>query len=338
MKELPMGIRGVRVGLTGGTGVLGSKLTRMLLEEGADVFCLVRKTSNINDMPRQVNLCYGELTDLGSIESFVSQIDICIHLAAQVSPTTTERYYLYNVTGTENICKAILSQNPRCRLINCSSIAAYRIKGHCKMQYTDYAKSKLAADKLVDYYIKNKNLRGTTIIPGLIYGPGKNVFIPTIIENLKSNKLFLVEGGEYHAPLSYIDDLCDLFLRAAKNEKSVGHKYFGINYTEKGIHDFIKMVALKTSCAMPTKVYKKKWLMYRAVLLQLIHSLFNLKRHPRLSIRMVDVLSINYPLSPEQRHNNLGWIPLTDMESGIDTVLDSYDLTAYPKSDRLVTM
>lgn len=338
MHKLSMDIKTIKIGLTGGTGVLGSKLVRMLLEEGANVFCFVRKTSNINDMPQQVKLCYGELTDLVSIRAFISQIDICIHLAAQVSPTSTERYYLCNVKGTENICKAILDQNPHCRLINCSSIAAYRIKSRCMMQYTDYAKSKLEADKLVDYYINNKGLRGTTIIPGLIYGPGKNVFVPAIIENLKSNKLFLVEGGEHHVPLSYIDDLCDLFLRAVKNEESVGHKYFGINYTENGIHDFIKMVALKTSCNVPTKVHKKKKLMYKAIFLQLIYSFFKLKGHPRLSIRMVDVLSINYPLTSEQRNNNLGWMPLTDMESGIDSVLNSYDLMNRPKSDKLVTM
>lgn len=338
MNRLSIDIREIRIGLTGGTGVLGSKLVKMLLEEEANVFCFVRKTSNINDIPQQVKLCYGELTDPISVESFISQIDICIHLAAQVSPTTTERYYLYNVTGTENICKAILDRNPHCRLINCSSIAAYRIKGWCKMQYTDYAKSKLKADKLVDYYIKNKGLKGTTIIPGLIYGPGKNVFVPTIIENLKNNKLFLVKGGEYYAPLSYIDDLCDLFLRAVKNENSVGHKYFGINYTENGIHDFIKMIALKTSCDIPTKVYKKNRLMYKAIFLQLMHSLFRLKGHPRLSIRMVDILSINYPLTPKQRDNNLGWKPLVDMESGINTILSSHDLTTYPKSNKLVTM
>lgn len=338
MDELSIDIKGLRIGLTGGTGVLGSKLIKILLEEGADVFCLVRKTSNIKDIPEEVNLCYGELTDLPSVESFVIQLDICIHLAAQVSPTSAENYYLCNVMGTENVCKAILNRNPHCRLINCSSIAAYRIKGVCKAQYTDYAKSKLAADKLVDYYIKNKALRGTTIVPGLIYGPGKNIFIPTIIENLKNNKLFLVTGGERYAPLSYIDDLCDLFLRSVKSEKAVGHKYFGINYTENGIHDFIRLIALKTSYVVPDKVYGKKKLMYKAILLQFINSFFRKKNPSHISMRMVDVLSINYHLSTEQRCNNLGWVPSMDMESGIDAVLNEYNLTAQPKSNKLITM
>lgn len=325
MDENIINIKGLRIGLTGGTGVLGSKLIHLLLQEEANIICFVRKTSNTSDIEKQVSLCYGELTDMDSVEAFVSQIDVCIHLAAQVSPTSKRNYYLSNVTGTENICKAIVNRNPSCKLVNCSSIAAYRIKGLCKLQFTDYAKSKLVADNLVDRYIKLKRLKATTIIPGLIYGPGKNLFIPTVIEGLKNNQLFFVHGGEKNVPLSYIDDLCDLFIRAVKNENAIGHKYFGINYTEKGVHDFIKLIAQKTSYTVPDKIHSKKKMMYKAIFFQLIYSFFNLKKHPKLSIRMVDVLSINYQLSKEQRINNLGWMPSVDMEEGVNLVLSQYD-------------
>lgn len=317
--------KGLCIGITGATGVLGSKLIQLLLAEGANIICFVRKTSNINDIEKKVSLHYGELTDIDSVEAFVSHIDICIHLAAQVSLTTTKNYYISNVTGTENICKAIIKCNPNCRLVNCSSIAAYRIKGFCKLQFTDYAKSKLAADNLVDYYVSHKGLKATTIIPGLIYGPGKNNFIPTIIEGLKNNQLFLVQGGEKYVPLSYIDDLCDLFIRVTKNEKSIGEKYFGINYTEQGIHDFIKLIALKTSYPISSKIHNKKKMMYKAIFFQQLYSFLRLKKHPKLSIRIVDVLSINYRLNNKQRMNNLGWVPKVNMEEGINLVLSQYD-------------
>lgn len=333
MNEKIINIKGLRIGLTGATGVLGSKLIHLLLQEEAEIICFVRKTSNTKDIEKQASLHYGELTDIDSVETFVSQIDVCIHLAAQVSPTTKENYYLSNVTGTENICKAIINRNPNCKLVNCSSIAAYRIKGFCKLQFTDYAKSKLAADSLVDRYIRLKRLKATTIIPGLIYGPGKNSFIPTVIEGLKNNQLFLVHGGEEYMPLSYIDDLCDLFIRAVKSEDAIGNKYFGINYTEKGVHDFIKLIARKTSCVVPDVIHSKKKMMYKAVLFQLIYSFFRLKKHPKLSIRMVDVLSINYQLNKEQRTNNLGWVPKVDMEEGVNLVLSQYDFNKKEKKN-----
>ncbi|MCD8178144.1 MAG: NAD(P)-dependent oxidoreductase [Tannerellaceae bacterium] len=326
----------LKIGITGGTGFLGSRLIELLLEKDVEITCLVRDSSNVTRLPENTKQVKGELSDIQTLKSFVIGKDVIVHLAAQVARTTKEKYYLSNVIGTENLCKAIMQHNNTCRLINCSSIAAYRIKGICKLQFTDYAKSKLGADKVVDQYMKV--IKATTIVPGMIYGPGNNVFIPTIVENLKNNQLFFATGGEKHAPLSYIDDLCDLFLRAIYNEKSVGNKYFGIKYSEKGIHDFIRMIAAKTNCTAPDKVLSKTRLMTKAVLYQLIYSFFNIKKSPKLPIRMVDVLSINYHLSAEQRENNLGWEAKVDMEEGINNVLSTYDLNLHPKSKKMVTM
>lgn len=325
-----------KIGITGATGFLGNRLVELLLEKNVEITCLVRDSSNISNLPATIKLIKGELTDLDSLIPFVKDKDVIVHLAAQVSRTTRNNYYLSNVVGTENLCKVIKQYNEKCRLINCSSIAAYRIKGLCKLQFTDYAKSKRAADKIVDSYMKT--IRATTIVPGMIYGTGNNVFIPSIIENLKNNKIFFVRGGEKYAPMSYIDDLCDLFIRAIYNEESVGNKYFGIKYSENGIHDFIRIIAEKTNYPFPQKVLSKKRLMTKAVILQMIYSLFHIKGSPKLPIRMVDVFSINYHLSEEQRKNNLGWIAKVEMEEGIEKVLSEYDLNKHSVSSKRVTM
>ena len=329
-------MKNLRIGITGGTGFLGGRLIEMLLKNNDSVTCLVRKSSNISKLPEAVKLVYGELSDINSLVEFVKESDVIVHLAAQVSRTTKKNYILSNVVGTENLCKAILNNNGKCRLINCSSIAAYRIKGVCKMQFTDYAKSKLAADRIVDSFMSN--IKATTIVPGMIYGTGNNVFIPTIIENLNNNSLFFVTGGEKHAPLSYIDDLCDLFIRAIYNEKTVGKKYFGIKDSEKGIHDFINLIAQKTNNNPPEKKYSKRTLMTKAVILQMLYSFFRIKKSPSLSIRMVDVLSINYKLSEEQKTNNLGWEAKVDMEEGIEKVLSAYKTESKSEESKMITL
>jgi len=325
----------LRIGITGGTGFLGSRLIEMLLEKNADITCLVRETSNTSNIPENVKIIRGELSDFESLKGFVENKNVIVHLAAQVSMSTKKNYYLSNVIGTKNLCDSILQHNKECQLINCSSIAAYRIKGICKLQFTDYAKSKLAADKIIDSYMKI--IKASTIVPGMIYGPGKSIFIPSIIENLKNDKLFFVKGGEKYAPMSYIDDLCDLFIRAISNNESVGHKYFGITYCKDGIHDFIRVIAAKTNYKAPDKILSKKKLMIKAVLFHIIYSLFNIKRSPKLPIRMVDVLSISYRLSDSQRKNNLGWSAKTDMKEGIDKSLLTYNNNSQ-KTSGLVKM
>lgn len=324
-KEIFMNdIKMIRIGITGGTGLLGNRLVELLSKKNTPITCLTRGSSNIEAIKDKVKVIKGDLSNLESLEDFVKGQDVIVHLAAQVSRTTKKEYYQSNVLGTENLCKAINRYNPECRLINCSSIAAYRIKGWCKLQFTDYAKSKLAADRVVDSYMKT--IKATTIIPGIIYGAGNNAFISAIIENLEKGKLFFAKGGEKFAPLSYIDDLCDLFIRAIYNEESVGNKYFGIKYSERGIHDFIRIIASKTYNKAPDAVLSKNKLMAKAVFLQFVYSFFKIKKAPTLSIRMVDIMSINYSLSEEQRTNNLGWEPSVDMEEGVDNALLSYNL------------
>jgi nucleoside-diphosphate-sugar epimerase len=317
--EKQKNIEKTRIGITGSTGVLGTRLMEILLLSQADITCLVRENSVIPYDKTNVKLVYGDLNDLHAIQQFISQIDVCIHLAAQVNFTQKKQYYKINVEGTENICKTIVAINSQCRLINCSSIAAYRMNGFFKAQYTDYAKSKRKADDVVEYYQQHHGLKAAIVIPGLIYGPGRNKFIPTVLEYLKGDNVYLVRGGEKAAPLTYVDDLCDLLVKAAMNDKSDGHKYFAFSATSTGIHDFIQMIAEKSSVQLPRlRKFPKSWLMLRAIVSEYIFHLFNISGIPRYPKRMVDILSINFELDEDKRNNNLDWSPKTDPQTGLD--------------------
>jgi len=326
--EKEVNIKNLRIGITGSTGVVGSRLVEMLLSYNADITCLVRRDSNIGYDKEKVHLVYGDLNDLHALRSFISSIDVCIHLAAQVNLTKKERYHLINVQGTENICKAIVELNPGCRLVNCSSIAAYRMTGLIKAQYTNYAKSKRKADEVVEYYQKHHGLKAALVIPGMIYGPGKNKFIPTVLNYLQGKNVYFVSGGEKNAPLTYLDDLCDLFIRVAINKDTDGDRYFAFSCTDTGIHDFIRMIAERASVNMPAiRKFPKSILMFRAVVSEYVFNLFNVSRAPKYTKRMVDILSINYTLSEDQKSNSLGWAPKTDVKTGLKNCFDWYELS-----------
>lgn len=86
----------------------------------------------------------------------------------------------------------------------------------------------MAADRIYMEVIK-----ATTITSGTIYKPYNKSLTPTSIKNIEKGNLFFAKSGEKFAPLSYIDDLCNLFIRAIYNEESVGNKYLGIKYSER---------------------------------------------------------------------------------------------------------
>ena len=310
-------------GITGGTGILGTRLIEFLAKESIKLKCLVRNNSNIDNLKKnRVKFFYGDIEDYLSLKEFIKDIDVCLHLAAHVGHTDKKTYYKTNVMGTENICKAILEFNPQCKLIYCSSIASLRLNKFFKFLYTDYAISKYQAEKKVLYYITKNNLRADIIYSGIIYGPGENKLVPLLIKTLKENKLFFVSGGEKNVPLSYIDDLCELFYKAGL-DNSTNNKYLGILQSDIGIHDFINTLARKINAPLPAKKYSKTILLTYAIILETINKMLKLKKQPVLTKRTVDVLSSTLDFEKYNMNNhNINWVSRTNIEDGLNKTLE----------------
>lgn len=318
-------LKGLKIGITGSSGVLGTRLVQILSSHGANINCLVRQNSKIDNI-KDLNprITYGDITDKASLGNFVKDLDVCIHLAAMVGHGNLNEYKKVNVSGTRNLCNIIIENNPACRFINCSSITALRVKKGPKQEYTNYAKSKKLADDEVEKIEKEKGLRVTTIYPGLFYGPCDYKFVPTIMKNLKYGKMFFLTGGEKDAPIIYIDDLCYLFIESIVNEKSIGKKYIGIGQGEIGIHEFFKLIARKLSYPEPSKVFPRWLFLTIAIILEYLYTLLSIKKSPLISKRVVDILSINFRKEDYACDNDINWSPKINAEQGLNNFFSWY--------------
>src|SRR3954464_5983094 len=94
--------RSSKVFITGGTGLLGSHLTRTLLDQGAEVVALVRDSVPRSlfhskdpswDLSRRVTTVHGEVENYALIERAINEyeIDTVFHLAAQTIVGTANR-------------------------------------------------------------------------------------------------------------------------------------------------------------------------------------------------------------------------------------------------------
>jgi GDP-mannose 4,6-dehydratase len=107
-----------KVLITGVTGFVGSHLAEYILvnHPGIEILGLFRWRSskeNILDIKGKINLCYGDLTDLASLETLLEKHkpDVIFHLAAQsyvdfsfIAPIATLQA---NVIGTANLLEAV---------------------------------------------------------------------------------------------------------------------------------------------------------------------------------------------------------------------------------------
>lgn len=166
--------------VTGATGFIGSHLVKALVEQGKDVRCLVRKTSDtqyLNELG--VELFYGDLLYKESLQEVAKNVNIVYHLAGIVHSKKSSDYYKINTNGTQNLVEVFLSEKIE-RFVYLSSIAAVgpnrehgillNEQSPCR-PIDPYGRSKLGAEKLLMNFFKKYGFPIVIIRPPTVYGP-----------------------------------------------------------------------------------------------------------------------------------------------------------------------
>lgn len=115
--------------VTGGTGFVGSRLVRKLLERGEQVRCLARSSSVLSNLADQsVEIVRGDLQEVAALEAAVRGCRVVYHVAADYRLWSKDPQQLYrnNVDGTRNLLAA--AERAGCeRFVYCSTVGALGI-------------------------------------------------------------------------------------------------------------------------------------------------------------------------------------------------------------------
>jgi len=114
--------------VTGGTGLVGSYLLRLLLQRGYRVRALRRATSTMElvaDIEDRVEWVEGDILDVPCLEACMQGIDYVYHSAAMIlfHPSKAHQMFRVNVEGTANVVNTALHCGVK-KLLHLSSIAA----------------------------------------------------------------------------------------------------------------------------------------------------------------------------------------------------------------------
>jgi GDP-4-dehydro-6-deoxy-D-mannose reductase len=237
----------VKVLTTGMLGFIGSHLAEKLVDDGYEVYGVVRRVANrnlevIRKVLKDVTLVSGDITDYASIRNALKTVspDIVTHLAA-LTPVrdSFERPFEYqqaNLVGTMNVAHAMLElpDSQTRKLVAASTAEVYGLQGKEPLKETlalrptsPYAVSKAAADLYLQMMFRTYNLNGSVIRPTNSYG--RRFDTSFIIEYLATQML---RGEEVYvgAPDSvrdymYVDDHVNAYLLVIKSAKATGQVY-----------------------------------------------------------------------------------------------------------------
>jgi nucleoside-diphosphate-sugar epimerase len=189
----------MKLGITGGTGFVGSHLIDRALAAGHQVKALTRREQPPRD---RLEWVAGGLDDREALHRLVVDSDAIIHVAGVISAPDAAGFEKGNVEGTLAMLAAATAGGVK-RFVHVSSLAAR------EPRLSLYGGSKARSEELVE----RSGLDWAIVRPPAVYGPGDK-------ETLELFKM--ARGGQIYMPpagrisLVHVDDLARLLLALAE--------------------------------------------------------------------------------------------------------------------------
>ncbi|MBI5001018.1 MAG: GDP-mannose 4,6-dehydratase [Euryarchaeota archaeon] len=228
--------------VTGSSGQLGSYLVEELARKGDKVLGLDLRSSGIKDVDRHTIL--GDIRDPAMAHKLMSDVDVVVHAAAQVSVTESVKDPIFdantNVIGTLNLLKAAAEKDVG-RFVYISSAAVFGNprylpidEGHPSSPISPYGASKLAAERYAFAFQHTYELPVVVIRPFNIYSPRQDPdnpysgVISMFLSRLKEGKPPIIYGdGSQTRDFISAMDVVQMIILAATSRYSVGHVFNG---------------------------------------------------------------------------------------------------------------
>lgn len=158
--------------ITGGTGLVGSRLLKRMVASGLDCRAIVRDGKSV---PEGVTQIQADLFDPASLTAALEGVSEIVHLAAVLRTPNPDDIWKTNVEGTRNLIEAAKTHAPDARIIMASTGLVYdvdtprpAVEGDPATPQMPYPASKIAAEAA----LKESGLKWAVLRFGFVYGDG----------------------------------------------------------------------------------------------------------------------------------------------------------------------
>lgn len=307
--------------VTGCTGILGSALTKALVDAGAEVVGLIRDRVPHSNLFRtgthtRIAQIEGDVTDHALIERVLNEYEIntVFHLAAQPLVRVANRMPLAtfdtNIRGTWQLLEACRHAKPIERIIVASSDKAYG--DHDRLPYTEeaplqgrhpYDVSKSCADLIAQAYATTYEMPIAVTRCGNIYGGGDlnwDRIVPgTMRSVLRGERPVIRSDGTLQRDYLYVDDIVDGYMRLAEQ-----------------LHD-ARLFGQAFNFGMDDPKSAR----------EMVDAIIRISPYPKLEPVVLNQANHeikNQYLSSEKARRVLGWQPKYPLEDGLRLTMDWY--------------
>jgi len=232
----------MKITIIGGSGFIGTRLTKRLLESGNTI-----KIADKNDSKKYHNMrVFADVREPETIEKALIGSDIVINLAAEHRDDVTPKslYDEVNVIGAENVCNVCKKLGIK-KIIFTSSVSVYGFAPlgtdeTGKISYfNDYGRTKwLAEEKYRKWLASNPENSLTIIRPTVIFGEQNRGNVYNLLKQITDGKFLMVGNGKNVKSMAYVENI-SAFIEFNLNNSSGEYIY---NYIDKPDFDMNTLV------------------------------------------------------------------------------------------------
>ncbi|WP_259315015.1 aminotransferase class III-fold pyridoxal phosphate-dependent enzyme [Capillimicrobium parvum] len=320
--------------ITGASGFIGGHLAQRLVQEGHQVRCLVRESSDTSLLEELgVEIAVGDLTNARSVAGAAEGCRYVLHCGAQVSDwATVDEIVRVNVEGTRNVLEASVDASVQ-RFVHFSTTDVYGYPGCAAVDETFaptrfrnwYSQTKLAAEAEVRRVDDTGAIDAVILRPATVYGPRSTDVVGEIARAIRGGNMVLVGGGRAVAGLCYVENLMDAAVLALRETAASGHAFNVSDGLDVTWREFTEGLASGLGCSR-VRWSVPYWLAsgigysfehgYR-----FLRTTTRLRTTPLLSRQAVHVMGIDQDFSNRKAREVLGWQPRVDYPGGLEATV-----------------
>ncbi len=307
----------------GANGFLGSHVTRMLIEDGAQVRVMVRPTANtrsIDDLP--VTRFHGDIFDTAVVREAMQGCDDVYYCVVDARAWLRDPAPLFhtNVEGLRNVLDVAKNAGLRRFVFTSSYATVDRRHGHVATEedrigsrrVSSYVQSRVQAEDLVMDYVAQHGLPAVAMCVSTTYGSGDWGRTPhgAFIVGAVFGKLpFLVNGIKLE--VVGVDDAARAMILAAERGRS-GQRYL-ISERMVALKEVVRIAADEAGVAPPQRTISVPTLYALGALGSLRARLTG--KDAELSLESVRMMRAEAEVDHAKAVRELGWQPRPVEES-----------------------
>lgn len=246
----------MRVFITGGTGFIGTRFVKRIVETDHELVCLCRKTSDTRHLEEAgARICIGDVTDSDSLLAGMEGCDWVANLAALYSWWEPDvcAFDRINVEGTRNVMESALEAGVS-KVVHVSTMVVYDgpTRGYARdcEDYlgslpSEYARTKYRGDLICWDLHAREHLPLVVVYPAAVLGGDDTKAMGDLVRNTVERRFPFRVGDNRLMTYVHVKDVGEAILRALEKSDNIGERYpvGGHTMTTRELYEMIGEVS-----------------------------------------------------------------------------------------------